>query len=238
MVPTVFNLWSRFVVALILEMDDNNASDMSGQSDLERFMHMLAADSDRSGLPASLAAHLRAQLGELGEGTDDDEKKDVTEKTEKPDNDSSSDDDDDGEHGGSSDVDISLAAGVIESVADTLRSESQATLDEKVLSMVHLQEMILKMNNQKRGKIAMQIVSSGLLDIWVTMMRNRVPGASSEKNLRWKMMEMIYHLLVKITDNSNEFSQQVASTDLIKYTIDVLKNRRHQDNCAKEVCTK
>lgn len=241
-------------MALVVEMGNYNTSDLNGQSesqcgpnvtslnsDLERILHMMAGGSDRSSLPASLAHLPGAQVVGLGERADDDEKKDVTEKTHmEPGSDSSSNNDDDDEHGASGGVDISLAVGLIFSVIDMLMSESQAALDEKVASMVHLQETIFKMNDKNRGKIGKHIVSSGLLDTLVTMVKNittgGVPAARSKRNSRWKMMEVIYQLLVKITDKSSEFSQHVASTDLIEHTIGVLKSQQHQALCAQEVC--
>lgn len=131
----------------------------------------------------------------------------------------------------------------IQSVVKAFKEEQ--TLDDKVSSIVSLQKLILKNKLKMYQVVGKQIVEAGLLDIWDAMVKKIttadgervVSTESSEQNSKWKIMEIMYQLLVKISDVSKEFKQQVASTDLMKCTVAVLKSQHHKEQCVKEVCT-
>lgn len=157
--------------------------------------------------------------------------------------DSSSDNDESGqttEEQSHDNADIIQAT--IQSVVETFKGE-QTTLDDKVSSMVSLQKLILKKKLKMHQVIGKQIVEAGLLDIWAVMVmkitnadgERAVSTESSEQNSKWKIMEIIYQLLVKISDESPEFNKQVASTDLVKCAVAVLQNEHHKGRCVREV---
>lgn len=132
----------------------------------------------------------------------------------------------------------------IQSVVETFTGE-QTTLDDKVSSIVSLQKLILKKTLKMHQAVGKQIVEASLLDIWAVMVmkitnadgERAVSTESSEQNSIWKIMEIIYQLLVKISDVSPEFNKQVASSDLMKCAVAVLKSQDHKEQCVKEVCT-
>lgn len=129
---------------------------------------------------------------------------------------------------------------VIQTVVDTFKAEAQTTLDDKVSSIVNLQKLVLTLQQEDRQKVGEQIVESGLLDIWIAMVKKTTnidgeTAGSAESSEQWEITNIIYQVLVKISDVSKEFNKQVASTDLIKCTVVVLKSEHHKDLCVKEV---
>ena len=204
-----------------------------------------SVDSTADGRPLS-----HPHCSRIVQPDDEDKDVDVTEKGDSGadtgaarDDSCSSDDDSDVDNEGNA-MQPSQTASVIQSVASTLKHD-QTSLEDKLSCLQRLQKHVLQMKEGRRKKVAKHIAASGLVDIWTHVVRKATdPGVdtdqqttvtSQEETSQWQMLQIIYNLLVKISDKSNSFCKRLVSADIIVCTIDVLKTSKHKEQCLKEV---
>ena len=90
-------------------------------------------------------------------------------------------------------------------------------------------------------RVASDMLTLGYPEVCFKIARcylNRVPTESTdpeeEKN-RWKILEILYHLLVKITDKSASFCRALTDAGLLQCTNRLLSREEHKNKCSTEV---
>lgn len=131
---------------------------------------------------------------------------------------------------------------ILESVQEILQRQDHSRFNEHDFNTIQKLRDFVENNEDEVNGVATKMIALNypklICDVVKPSLNTDEAGADYDPEgvkSSWEILDLVYHMLVKVTDKSRDFCRAVVATDMMAVTIDCLKKETHKSRCTNEV---